>query len=85
MDNNQIEKIMIENRKRLSMTGVISVNGYSEQTLKLSLTNTCIVINGKGIKITSFNKDTGNLSCEGEIGEIRYTEKKGNIIKRLFK
>ncbi|MBQ9513721.1 MAG: hypothetical protein IJR66_01900 [Clostridia bacterium] len=85
MENNQTERITIENRKRLSMTGVVAVNGFTEQAVKLSLNGAMMVINGKGIKITAFNKETGNLSCEGTITEIKYAEKKGNIVKRLFK
>ena len=79
------DKLMLEGRKKLSMTGVTSVDGFSETYLKLTVGGDNVTVNGQGIKITSYNKDNGNLTADGNFGEIRYGVKKQPLIKRVFK
>jgi len=79
------EKLCIDARKRLTMTGVEQVDGYSESALKLTVNRTKVTIRGNGLKITAFNKATGNLSCDGDIAEVSYGGKKTPFLKRLFK
>lgn len=84
-NNFEAEKILLEDRKRLSMTGVSTVDGFSEQCLKLTISGNKITILGDNLKITAFNKSTGNLMAEGTISEIKYNHKKAPFIKRIFK
>ena len=79
------EKLCIDGRKRLSMTGVESVDGYSESAIKLTANGTRIYFYGSKLKIVAFNKSTGNLSCDGDFTEIKYGGKKVPFIKRIFK
>lgn len=79
------EKLCLDGRKRLTMTGVESVDGYSETAIKLTANGTKIFFYGTKLKITSFNKATGNLSCDGDFSEIKYGGKKVPFIKRVFK
>lgn len=81
----EAEKVILEARKKLSMTGVEAVDGFSEQSLKLTVAGNKVIIVGENIKITAFNKNTGNLSAEGTFTEIKYNHKKTPFIKRLFK
>ncbi len=85
MQNNQVERLILEGRKILSMTNVSEVNGFTEQCLKVTVSDTKAVINGENLKVTSYNKDDGNLTVEGKINEIKYSYKKPPIVKRLFK
>ena len=77
--------INLESRKKLNVTGVNSVDGFSEQCLKLSVADGRVVILGENIKITSFNKANGNLSADGSFNEIKYLNKKENLLKKVFK
>ena len=79
------EKLCIDGRKRLTMTGVSSVDGYSENSVKLTANDTKIYIFGNNLKITNFNKATGNLSCDGDFTEIKYGGRKTPVLKRVFK
>ena len=79
------DKLMLEGRKRLSMTGVTSVDGFSENYLKLTVGSDKVTVNGHGIKITSYNKSNGNLTADGDFAEIKYGVKKQPVMKRLFK
>lgn len=79
------EKLLLEDRKRLSMTGVETVDGFGETVLKLTVQKNKVEIKGENIKITSFNKSNGTLLAEGTFNEIRYNYKKPPLIKRIFK
>lgn len=79
------DKLMLEGRKRLSMTGVTSVDGFSENYLKLTVGSDKVTVNGQGIKITSYNKSNGNFTADGDFVEIKYGVKKQPVMKRLFK
>ncbi len=85
--NNLIEseKVVLEGRNKLTMTGVSAVDGFSSQYLKLTASGSRVLVTGENIKITSFNKGTGTLVAEGLICELKYNEKKEKFIKRLFK
>ena len=87
MQNSVLEqdKVILEGRKKLSMTGVQTVDGFSEQCLRLTVSGNKVIVNGENIKITAFNKSTGNLTAEGVVNEIKYTHKKQPVLKRLFK
>ncbi len=81
----ELEKLVVDARKRLTMTGVSSVDGFSEQVLNLTVAGSKVRISGENIKITAFNKGTGNLTADGVFKEIKYDYKKIPLIKRLFK
>lgn len=85
MPENECEKLLIEGRKRLQMTGVEAVEGFSEQTLKLIVKGSRVILSGKDIKITAFNKQSGNLSADGDFTEIKFGGEKQAVFKRIFK
>lgn len=84
-NNEIIDELSLDGRKKLSMTAVTNVDGFSDNSLKLSLSKTKVLILGENIKITSYNKSTGNLTAEGLFNEIKYNYKKPSLAKRLFK
>ena len=81
----EIEKVVLDARKRLTMTGVSSVDGFSEQVLNLTASGSKVRVTGENIKITSYNKATGNLTADGTFLEIKFNQKKAPLLKRLFK
>lgn len=86
MDNQlNNDKLEITGRKRLAMSGVETVDGFSEQLLNLTVSGVKVRISGEKIKITAFNKATGTLAADGVFNEIKYNAKKTPIFKRIFK
>ena len=81
----EMDKLSLEGRKFLAMTGVQSVDGFSEQFLNITVSGNKVKILGENIKISSFNKASGNLTAEGVFNEIKYNAKKVPLVKRLFK
>ena len=67
MEQNQnysaIEKVVLEGRKKFTMTGVSAVDGFSEQYLRLTASGNKVLIIGENLKITAFNKNSGNLTA----------------------
>ncbi len=84
---NQIEldKLVLEGRKRLMMTGVEAVDGFSEQLVNLTVTGCKVKITGEKLKITNYNKTSKSLSVEGLVNEIKYNAKKIPFFKKIFK
>ena len=81
----ETEKVILETRKKLNMTGVETVDGFTEQQIKLTIGGKSVSVLGQGIKITAFNKTTGSLTAEGLFDEIKYNGQKTPLIKRIFK
>ena len=79
------ERIEIIGRRRLAMSGVETVDGFSEQQLRLTVSGVKVKITGEKIKITAFNKATGTLMADGVFNEIKYNAAKVPLIKRVFK
>ena len=83
------QKLTIENRKQLSMSGVRDVTGFSEREVILSTNMGRLLIRGERLKINKLNSDAGDFSVYGYINSIMYTKDtgsmKGNFLKRIFR
>lgn len=85
MQQERENRLILEDRKRLSLTGVDAVDGFSEDYLKLTVNGIKVTVTGAKIKITAFNKASGVLSADGEFFEIKYGKTKTPVLKRIFK
>lgn len=83
--NGNVEKLILESRKHLSLSGVESVDSFNQQCLKLSVMGNKVQVIGENIKITAFNKINGTLNADGTFFEIKYNYKKQPLSKRIFK
>ena len=79
------EVLTLENQKRIVLTSVLSVDGFSPENLKLTVNGKKVVITGNNIKITSFNKSSGDFRAEGDFVKISYEGKKIPVLKKIFK
>ncbi len=81
----EAEKLCLDCRKVLTLTAVQTVDGFTEQSLKLTVNGKKMIISGENIKISAFNKSTGNLVAEGEFLSIKLGGEKSSVVKRIFK
>ncbi len=80
------EKIVIEERKELSITKVKEVESFCDKEIKLSLLDGVIAtIKGEGLKIANFSKENGDFKLNGKIYEIKFADKKLSFLKRAIK
>ncbi|MDI6600300.1 MAG: sporulation protein YabP [Thermoanaerobacteraceae bacterium] len=85
------QNITLEDRKKISATGVQDVQNFSDDSITLSTTMGTLVIKGKNMHITRYSLEDGKLTIDGEIDSLTYSqgqrpkEKDGGVIKRIFK
>lgn len=83
--NQNEERLTLDARKKLTLTNVNSVDGFSDRELKLTVSGKKVDIKGQNIKITAFNNVSGNFTADGEFIEIKFGGAKTPIVKRIFK
>lgn len=79
--------IILEDRARMTLSGVTEVRGFSDTAVSLKTGKGELVIKGKALNIGKLNTDTGELYISGEFTSITYTKSKGSsgIFEGLFK
>lgn len=64
--------LMLDNRKSLSMTGVIDVSGFDDQTVNVKTSLGTLVVKGSLLHINKLNLESGDVSIDGEINSLQY-------------
>lgn len=79
--------IYIENRNKLSVSGVKEVESFSSDGVVFYTVLGQLSVRGFNLKLTGLENDTGVLNVEGNINGIVYTDdrKKSGFIGRLFR
>jgi len=78
--------LSMQNRARLSLTGVVDVNGFDETLIVLATTQGALAIRGEGLHIDRIDLSAGELDVRGKIRELSYEEQAsgGGFWSRLF-
>lgn len=80
---------ILENRKRLLLSGVTDVDSFNENQMLLFTELGELLIRGKNLHINEMNVETGDFSVEGDIWALIYGDKDKNkrlgFIKKIFK
>lgn len=81
--------LILENRKKLVLSGVTDVDSFDENAILLYTQLGELVVRGKGLHINAMNVETGDLSVEGEISSLVYgdrdVKKKLGVWGKIFK
>ena len=80
--------LILEDRKRLSVSGVQDVDCFDESMVALFTNMGKMVIRGGNLHVNSFDVESGEFSMEGDIAVLEYTgEEKGkaSFLSRLFR
>lgn len=83
-----IQNVIIENRKKLSISGVKQVISFDDETVLLDTALGRMTIKGEGVKIESFNTTTGDLVATGTVHAVVYMASEnsgGGFMSRLFR
>lgn len=84
----RIHNIVIENRKKMSISAVTDVDSFDEQTIVMYTDMGQLTVKGENLHINRLSVDTGDMEIEGEIYALVYTNNtpnKGNFLSKLFK
>ena len=81
------QNIIIEDRKKLTLSGVKDVISFDDETLLLETVLGRLTVKGAGLHIVIFDTASGDLFAEGKIYAAVYTsdEKNGGFFSRVFR
>jgi len=83
--------VMMENRQKVSITGVEDVESFDESSVMLVTDVGLISLHGRDLRINKLNTEEGQLIVEGDIVALEYSDQQGSRSKgsgffdRLFK
>ncbi len=88
--NNVIQNIVLENREKLSISGVLDVLSFDDQIIIVETELGLLTIKGEDLRINKLSIDTSETIVNGNIMQIAYSEntvdKKGEVIfSKIFK
>ena len=73
--------LTLENRSRLTLTGVERVDAFSERQIVLTINGSRVRIDGSKLKVLAFSEGSGNFAAGGTIDSVRFGDAKAG---RLF-
>ncbi len=68
------QNVVLEDRKKLSVTGVSDVDSFDESTVSVYTELGELTVRGTGLHINKLNTDTGELTLEGQIDALIYAQ-----------
>lgn len=88
--SNVIQNIVLENREKLSISGVLDVLSFDDQIIIVETELGLLTIKGEDLRINKLSIDTSETIVNGNIMQIAYSEntvdKKGEgIFSKIFK
>lgn len=90
MEENKLkmpQNIMLEDRKKLSVTGVKDVDSFDEESIVVFTELGELTVRGSDLHINRLSVETGELMIEGAIYALVYTDdspKKEGFFSRVF-
>ncbi len=83
----QNSNIIIENRKRVNISGVKECVSFDDETVMLETALGNLTLKGEKLHIINFDTKSGDFSLEGKIFAVAYTgnQNGGSFFGRLFK
>lgn len=87
MSDALMHDIVIENRKKLTASGILNVDSYEDESIVAQSECGEIVIKGHDLKISRLSVETGDMTVDGNIDSVAYNAPKitGNFFSRVFR
>lgn len=88
--NSVMQNVILENREKLTITGVLDVLSFDDQIVILETELGLLTIKGENLRINKLSLDSEEVIIEGEIINLGYTEKdidrkNSSIFGKIFK
>lgn len=90
ISNTIMQNLILENREKLSISGVLDVLSFDDQIVILETELGLLTVKGENLRINKLSIDTSEVIVEGEISNLSYSEKDmekkaGSFISKIFK
>lgn len=81
------EKVVLENRKLLTIYGATKVVSSTSTQAVVEVTESNIIISGSNLEVVKLNLEDKEVEFSGEVNSIKYSTKqeKTSFLKRIFK
>ena len=89
--NNIIQNLILENREKLTITGVVDVLSLDDQIVIVETQLGLLTIKGEELRINKLSLDSSEVIIDGEIFNLGYSEagmnkkSSGSILGKIFK
>ena len=86
-----IQNLVLENREKLSVSGVIDVLSFDDQVVMIETELGLLTVKGENLHINKLSIDTSEVIVEGNVSYLSYSnsegsnEKGGGFISKIFK
>ena len=86
-----IQNIILENRGKLSISGVLDVLSFDDQVVIVETELGLLTVKGEKLRINKLSIDTSEVIVEGDISSLTYSDSKtlekskGSLISKIFK
>ena len=91
MTSNTIQNVILENREKLTISGVLDVLCFDDQIVIVETELGLLTVKGENLRINKLSLDTTEVIVEGTIFNLSYSEKNldkksgSNIFGKIFK
>ena len=79
---NTFQNIVLENREKLNVTGIIDVFSFDDQIIIIETELGLLTIKGENLKINKLSLDTSDFIVDGKIDSLTYSSADSNSIKK---
>ena len=89
-NNSIIQNLVLENREKLSISGVLDVLSFDDQVVIVETELGLLTVKGDNLRINKLSIDTSEVIVEGEIYNLAYSEndldkKSSGLLGKIFK
>ncbi len=90
-NSNIIQNLLLENREKLNISGVLDVLSFDDQVVIVETELGLLTIKGDELHINKLSIDTSEVIVEGQIFNLAYSEddigkkSSGSLLGRIFK
>ena len=71
-ERRKAQNIILENRSRLSVSGVEEVSGFDESIMQTELG--ALTVHGSNLRVETLSVDSGDLLVVGDISDLSYAD-----------
>lgn len=86
-----VQNLILENREKLSISGVLDVLSFDDQIVILETELGLLTVKGENLRINKLSLDTAEVIVDGEIYNMGYSDKElekksgGGLLGKIFK
>lgn len=91
MSSTTLQNVILENREKLTISGVLDVLSFDDQIVIVETELGLLTVKGENLRINKLSLDTTEVIVEGTIFNLSYSEKNldkksgGSILGKIFK